>query len=61
MNADQLGGVVRAVVPPFLAYAIAKGWLVSADVAPIVTAVVAAATAVWSYFTNKPGTVIPTK
>ena len=59
MNQDQLGGVVRAVVPPLITYLVAKGIIPAGSVDAIVSAAVAVAAAVWSYATNRSGKTIP--
>ena len=61
LTSDQMGGIIRAIVPPILAWFLAKGYITSDQVAPIIAGAVAIATAAWSTYTNKPGTVIPTK
>ncbi len=62
MNYDQITGVIRAVLPPIVAWAVAKGWLPSATDAtitgPIVVAAIAIAAAVWSVLNNKSGKTI---
>ncbi len=58
MNSNQVGGIVRAVIPAALAYAVAKGWLPASTVADVTAAVVTIAAAAWSVFTNATGTVI---
>lgn len=51
---NTINGVVRAVVPAALAYAVAKGWISSSSVADITAAFVAVAAAIWSILSNKP-------
>ncbi len=58
MNTDMIGGVIRAVLPPMIAYLIGKGVLPSGDYGSVVTGLVALVTAVWSVHTNKTGKVI---
>lgn len=58
MGTDQITGIIRAIVPALLAYAVAKGWIDAGAVGAIGAAVVTLAAAVWSYFTNQPGKVI---
>lgn len=55
MNSNQVGGIVRAVVPAVLAYAVAKGWITASSVADVTTAVVTLAAAAWSVVTNAEG------
>ena len=61
LNAEQIGGLVRAVLPPMVAWLTLHGVNIpnandftSAAVVVVTTAIVAG----WSYFTNKSGTVI---
>ena len=58
MNADQITGVVRAVVPAACAYAVGKGWITSSSVGDITAAAVAVAAAFWSVQNNKTGKVV---
>jgi hypothetical protein len=62
MNYDQITGIIRAVLPPIVAYAVAKNWLplgTDATVTgPIITAAIAIAAAVWSVLNNKTGKTI---
>lgn len=52
MNANQIAGVVRAIVPAALAYAVAKGWLTDSQVADISAAIVVLVMAAWSVYSN---------
>lgn len=54
MDMNSVNGVIRAVVPALLAYAVGKGWISSGAVGDITAAVAAIAAAVWSVVTNKP-------
>ena len=58
MNSDQVTGVVRAILPAVLAYAVAKGWITTSSVGDITAASVAVASAVWSVQNNKTGKVV---
>jgi hypothetical protein len=58
MNIDMIGGVIRAIVPPVLAYLIGKGTLPAGDYSAVVTGLVALTTAVWSVRTNVTGKTI---
>ena len=58
MNTDMIGGVIRAVVPPVLAYLIGKGTLPAGDYSAVITGLVALVTAGWSIHTNKTGKTI---
>lgn len=54
MDMNTVNGVIRAVVPAFLAYAVGKGWVSQSAVADITAAVVAVVAALWSVKSNKP-------
>ncbi len=58
MNYDQWTGIVRAVAPALVAYAVGKGWITQGAAADITTALIAVAAAVWSVVNNKSGKVI---
>lgn len=60
LNANQIGGIVRAVLATAGGWAVAQGWLSTGTEQTIATVVVAAVIAGWSAYTNKPGTTIPT-
>ena len=61
MNSDQLGGIIRALIPGVVAFATHYGIGTTDTDTIIATAVATAAVAIWSAVTNKPGTVIPSK
>jgi glycerol-3-phosphate dehydrogenase len=61
MNADQIGGIVRALLAAASGWAVGHGYLDNNTALALSGAVVTIATAVWSFYTNKPGTVIPPK
>ena len=61
MNANQLGGIIRALIPGVVAFATHYGIGTTDTDTIIATAVATAAVAIWSAVTNKPGTVIPSK
>ncbi len=52
MDWNVVNGVLRAIVPALLAYAVGKGWLAQAQVGDITTAVVTLVAAAWSIYTN---------
>lgn len=58
MNSDQLGGILRAIMPAAIAYAVAKGWVSASSAADVGAALVTLAMAVWSIYTNKSGKTI---
>ena len=60
MNSDQIGGILRALLAAGGGYAAAKG-MDGGTYGLITGAVVTIVTAVWSWYTNKPGTSIPPK
>lgn len=60
MNGDQIGGIVRAIAAAIGGYFVGKGIVDGATVTTIAGALATVATAVWSLWTNKPGTSIPT-
>jgi len=47
---DMVTGVLRAIVPPALAYAVAKGWIPESSVTEIITALTAVGAAIWSVY-----------
>lgn len=52
MNANVINGVVRAIVPAALAYAVGKGWITQSDVTNVTAALVTLISAGWSVVTN---------
>ena len=58
MNQDQLGGIVRAIVPPLVTWLVAKNTIPAGSADAIISAAVAIAAAGWSIVTNKTGKVI---
>ena len=61
MTADQFGGVVRAILAAAAGYAVAHGFGDSVTDQAVAGAICTAAVALWSYYTNRPAKVIPTK
>lgn len=53
MDMNSVNGVIRAVVPALLAYAVGKGWISAGSVGDITAAIVAVASAVWSITSNR--------
>lgn len=53
MDLNTINGVLRAVVPAILAYAVGKGWITQSMVGDITAAVVTLVSAGWSVKTNK--------
>ena len=59
MNADQIGGIVRAILTAVGGIVVAKGWTDGATFTLISGAIVTIAGALWSIYTNRSGKVIP--
>ena len=55
MNLNQVNGILRAVIPAILAYAVGRGWLGESQVADITTAVITLVAAAWSVTSNATG------
>ncbi len=58
MNYDQITGIIRAIVPPAVAYCAAKGWIPAGSGDSILAAAIAIAAAIWSVQNNKTGKVV---
>jgi hypothetical protein len=58
MNQDQLGGIVRAVVPPLVTWLVTKNIIPAGSADLVISAAVAIAAAAWSVVSNKTGKVI---
>ena len=62
MNSDQITGILRAIVPPVVAWLVAKGYVHLADPKgfgdAIIAALVALGAAGWSVHNNQTGKVI---
>jgi hypothetical protein len=58
MNQDQLGGIVRAIVPPLVTWLVAKNIIPAGSADLIISAAVAVAAAVWSVVSNRTGKVV---
>jgi D-alanyl-D-alanine carboxypeptidase len=58
MNQDQIGGVVRAILPPLVTWLVAKNIVPAGSADAIISAAVAIAAAAWSVVSNKTGKVI---
>jgi len=52
MTLNQVNGVIRAVLPAVLAYAVGRGWISNEQVGDVTAAVVTITAAVWSIITN---------
>lgn len=52
MNLNQVNGILRAVIPALLAYAVGRGWLSDSSVGEITAAVITLVSAVWSVTSN---------
>jgi hypothetical protein len=55
MTLNQVNGVIRAVLPAVLAYAVGKGWINNEQVGDVTAAVATLAAAIWSIVTNIEG------
>lgn len=53
MDLNTLNGIVRAVLPAALAYAVGKGWITQNMVGEITAAIVTLISAAWSVQSNK--------
>lgn len=60
MNGNQINGILRAVLPAALAYAVGRGWITQSDVGDITAAVITLASAAWSVYTNVETPIPPT-
>lgn len=58
MNQDQLGGIVRAVVPPAITWLVAKNIIPAGSADLVIAAAAAFVAAVWSVFSNRTGKVV---
>jgi hypothetical protein len=54
MDINTVNGIIRAILPAALAYAVGKGWLSQSAAADVTAAVVAIASAIWSVISNRP-------
>ena len=61
MNSDQVGGLLRAVFAAVGGWAVGKGYVDGATATAVAGGLVTIGVAVWSFYTNKPGTTIPAK
>jgi len=52
MTSNQVNGIIRAVVPAALSYAVARGWIGESVVTDVTAAVVTLVAAGWSVTTN---------
>lgn len=58
MNSDMIGGIVRAIFPPAIAYLVGKGILPAGEYGAVATGFISLLTALWSVHTNKTGKTI---
>jgi hypothetical protein len=61
MNSDQIGGLIRAILSAVGGYFVGKGLIDASTMTTIVGGIATVGVALWSLWTNKPGTVIETK
>lgn len=52
MDWNVVNGVLRAVIPATLAFAVGKGWITQSQVGDITAAIITLAAAGWSVVTN---------
>lgn len=52
MELNTVNGVLRAVLPSVFAYAVAKGWLSTSQVADVTAAIITLVAAAWSIQSN---------
>lgn len=52
MDINVLNGILRAVIPAVLAYAVGRGWLSTSQVGEITAAIVTLVAAGWSVASN---------
>ena len=58
MNSDMIGGIVRAIFPPAIAYLVGKGILPAGEYGAVAAGFISLLTALWSVHTNKTGKTI---
>ena len=58
MNGEQVGGIVRAILATLGGYLVSKGIGDAATVTAVAGGLASAIAAAWSWYTNRPGTVI---
>jgi len=58
MTADQIGGIIRALVAAGSAYVIKEGWADANTTAWIGGGIVLLATGAWSWWTNRPQKIV---
>lgn len=61
MNTDQVAGIARALLSAAGGWAVGAGYLDSNTATAVAGALVTILTAIWSAYSNRPGTVIPAK
>ncbi len=52
MNSDQVTGILRALVPAFIAYAVGRGWVSASSAGEVGAAIITLGAAGWSVYTN---------
>lgn len=52
-NMNQVNGVLRALIPAVLAYAVGRGWITESSAGEVGAAIVTILSAGWSIHTNK--------
>lgn len=56
MDGNTLNGILRAIVPAALAYAVGRGWISQSSVADLTAAALAVGAAIWSVISNRKST-----
>lgn len=53
MDTNTINGVLRAIIPAALAYAVGKGWISQSSAADVGAAALAIGAAIWSIISNR--------
>lgn len=53
MDSNSISGIIRAIVPAILAYAVGKGYITESVAVDITAAAVAVGAAIWSIVSNR--------
>lgn len=55
MGTDQFTGILRAVVPAFVAYVAGRGWMPADAASNVGAGLITVLAAIWSWRSNTPG------
>lgn len=58
MNMNMINGILRALVPAGVAYAVGRGWLSESSAASVAAAIIAIGSAGWSIHSNTPSSTL---